>query len=273
MEMDREAISQDFKLLRSEGLNSLRIFIPYPGFGKADIDPAKLKRLMSFMDLANEYELGVLITLFDFYGNYDLPDWTLTHRHAEVIVKSLREHPALLGWDIKNEPDLDFENRGKERVIFWLNEMINHVKGWDSLHPVTIGWSNPTNARILKEKVDFISFHYYEDPASFLEAYNDLKKHVSDKEILLEEYGYSSYSGVANFWSGSEEKQARFFKEMEQVLGRAEIPALFWTLHDFEEVPNEVVGRLPWRKAHQKQFGVLRPDGSRKQAFDQLDKK
>ena len=272
LEMESDEIAEDFKLLRSEGLNTLRIFVPYSVFGKADVDPLKLKRLQDFMDLANKHELRVLVTLFDFYGNYELPDWTLTHRHAEVIVKSLRDHPALLGWDIKNEPDLDFENRGKDRVIFWLSEMINQVKTWDPVHPVTIGWSNPEAAKILKDKVDFISFHYYNNPEDFADAYTDLKNNVDGKEILLGEYGYSSYSGIANLWSGSEAKQARYFQVMEQVIHESKIPFLFWTLHDFEEVPNEVVGRLPWRKARQKHFGLLRPDGSKKPAFDYLEK-
>ena len=272
VEMNLQEITGDFKFLKSEGVNTLRIFVSYPVFGKAYIDPNKLTRLVSFMDLANEYDLEVLITLFDFYGNYDLTDWTLTHRHAEAIIKSLRDHPALLGWDIKNEPDLDFKNRGEERVIGWLNEMIDQVKTWDPDHPVTIGWSNAEDARILIEKVDFISFHYYKDPEDFQEACSNLKKYSEGKEILLEEFGYSSYSGIANLWSGSEGKQASYYQEMEKFISESEIPFLSWTLHDFEEVPNEVIGRLPWRKSRQKKFGLLRPDGSKKAAFDLLYK-
>lgn len=272
-ELDKRALNEDFELLRSNGLNTLRIFIPYSTFGKAKISKVKLERLVEFMDLAGQYKLQVLVTLFDFYGNYDLPDWTLTHRHAEGIVRALRDHPALLGWDIKNEPDLDFESRGKERVLSWLSEMINQVKSWDPNHPVTIGWSNPKDAIELNKEVDFISFHYYEDPADFTYAIEALKKNLGEKEILLEEFGYSSYSGMANLWIGSEAKQKEYFMEMKSALIAEEIPSLFWTLHDFEEIPNEVVGRLPWRKARQKYFGFIRSDGSKKPAFEYLNNK
>jgi hypothetical protein len=78
---------------------------------------------------------------------------------------------------------------------------------------------------------------------------------------------------MANLWIGSEAKQKEYFMEMKSALIAEEIPSLFWTLHDFEEIPNEVVGRLPWRKARQKYFGFIRSDGSKKPAFEYLNNK
>ncbi len=268
---NKEVIANDFAQIRKMGLNSLRVFVPYEAFGKASISVENLAMLRTLLDLAHIERLKILVTLFDFYGNYDLMDWTLTHRHAETIVKSLKDHPALLGWDLKNEPDLDFESRGKEQVLAWLEEMTKLVKKWDLNHPVTIGWSSPEVANLLGEEVDFISFHYYQDPSDFLGKYKALKERAGDTPILLGEYGYSSYSGIWNAFLGSEKKQAAYYKEIQQYLNEEKIPYLFWTLYDFEKVPNSVVGRLPWRKQRQKYFGAISIEGREKPCFQYLD--
>ena len=140
------------------------------------------------------------------------------------------------------------------------------------MHPVTIGWSNPQDAVLLHQEVDFVSFHYYQAPEKFHEEYNTLKKAVGDKEVLLGEFGYSSYSGLGNLFMGSEQKQKRYYKEMFAVLKQQNIHSLLWTLHDFEEIPDRVVGKLPWRKDQQKHFGLLRSDGIKKPAFDLVGK-
>lgn len=272
VQLDTTTIEQDFMLIKENGLNTLRIFVPYPDFGKASVATEKTERLISLLDLANAQQLKVIVTLFDFYGDYSLENWTLTHRHAEAIVQAIKGHPALLAWDIKNEPDLDFESRGKDRVLSWLREMIHRVRSWDPMHPVTVGWSNPQDALLLQEEVDFVSFHYYMAPEDFQEGYTTLKKAVGNKEVLLEEYGYSSFSGLGNLFMGSEQKQMKFYQDMTTVLKQENIHNLLWTLHDFEEIPDRVVGKLPWRKGQQKHFGLLRSDGSKKPAFDLIGK-
>ncbi len=262
-----EVLRKDFGLMREMGLNSLRIFIPYEDFGKADIIPEKLARLETLMDIARDNELTVLITLFDFYGNYEINDWTLTHRHAEQLVSSFKDHPALLGWDLKNEPDLDFESREKEVVLAWLSEMGKQIRSWDNTHPITIGWSSTEAASLLAGELDLISFHYYKDIQDFPDALADLKTKIKNKPVLLQEFGRSSYSGFWNFFSGSLGNQARYYEEMMEVIGTENIPFMAWTLYDFEKVPSSVVGKLPWRKKPQKYYGLIDSEGKPKPAF------
>ncbi|NNJ88593.1 MAG: cellulase family glycosylhydrolase [Eudoraea sp.] len=271
IKFNKEVIANNFAQIRTMGLNSIRVFVPYEAFGKASIPEENLAKLRALLDLAHTERLKVLVTLFDFYGDYDIMDWTLTQRHAGTIVKALKDHPALLGWDLKNEPDLDFDSRGKERVLAWLKEMGKQVKKWDPSHPVTIGWSSPEAASLSGEVVDFVSFHYYQDPNDFLTKYGALKGRVGDTPILLGEYGYSSYSGIWNAFLGSERNQADYYREMQQYLNDEGIPFLFWTLYDFDEIPNSVVGRLPWRKQRQKYFGAITTDGREKPSYRHLD--
>ncbi|MGF1558228.1 MAG: cellulase family glycosylhydrolase [Flavobacteriaceae bacterium] len=260
-------ISNDFEIIKNMGLNTLRIFEQYEDFGKSQVKPEKLQRLKTTLDLADAHGLKVMITLFDFYGDYDVSNWTLTLKHAEIIVNTFKDHPALLGWDVKNEPDLDFESRGKLRVITWLEQMLIKIKQWDSRHPVTIGWSSPEAAVHLSNEVDFVSYHYYREPNDFIAAHETLKSNVPSKHILLQEYGLSSYNGLWNLYQGSEKAQVDYYSNMQSQLGDAKIPFILWTLYDFDNVPSSVAGRLPWRTRKQGYFGCIDSKGRKKPVF------
>ena len=265
---DDSTIRSDFKLIHKMGLNTVRIFIPYTDFGGAQVDQDKLQNIRSLLDIASEQNLKIMITLFDFYGNYEVADWTLTYYHAQTIVSALKDHSAVLGWDLKNEPDLDFESRGKENVLTWLEELAVQIKKWDPTHPITVGWSSTQAATNLANKLDFVSFHYYKDVEDFLMAYNVLRDSVpASKAVVLQEYGISSYSGFWNIFRGSEDKQASYYDEMQSVLHQESVPFLFWTLYDFEDVPTSVVGRLPWRRQPQKYFGCFDIGGKKKKSY------
>lgn len=267
-----ETISKDFDIIKNAGLNTVRIFIGYEDFGKENVKEDKLVKLGKLLDTAQEKQLDVVVTLFDFYGNYSVLDWTLNHRHAEAIVTRFKDHAAILAWDIKNEPNLDFKSRGKQKVMAWLEHMILVIRNFDNNHLITIGWSDVKSAPLLKNDVDFVSFHYYEDLKSLGTKYDKLKVKIPNKPIVLGEFGLSSYSGVWNFFKGSEEKQAAYHAEIQKVLTQKNIPFMSWTLYDFNEVPQSVVGHLPWRKNPQKKFGFIDANGNKKPSFKYIAK-
>lgn len=271
-DFDEKLINQDFNIIQKAGLNTIRIFIQYEDFGKSQVKEEKLKKLTTVLDAANKNHLKIIITLFDFYGDYQVLDWTLNNQHADQIIEHCKEHPALLAWDIKNEPNLDFEARGKERVLGWLKQMIYHVKSKDRIHPVTIGWSNTQSAPILKDMVDFVSFHYYEDLNQLEKAYQELKKEIPNKNIVLGEYGISSYRGIWNPFGNSEDDQANYHQKFQEVALKNNIPFISWTLYDFKKIPKEVVGQLPWRKYNQKHFGFINEAGEKKSSFQYISK-
>ncbi|MBM1107468.1 glycosyl hydrolase family 5 [Aurantibacter crassamenti] len=263
-------ISNDFNIINEMGLNTIRIFIQYEDFGKANVKSNKLEKLKKVLDAASRHKLKVIITLFDFYGDYDVTNWTLTQRHAETIVTAVKNHPALLGWDIKNEPDLDFNSRGRQSVLSWLNEMNTKIKQWDPNHPITIGWSSPEAAINLANEVDYVSYHYYREPHNFIIAHNQLKSVVTDKPVVLQEYGYSSYDGFWNMYLGSDKKQIQYYTTMQQQLVDEKVPFVFWTLYDFEKVPTDVAGSLPWRTRKQHFFGCIDLNGNKKSVYEIL---
>lgn len=271
-QFDVDTIIKDFKIIKKAGLTSIRIFVPYDDFGKANVNSEKLNKLKLVLDVAQTENLKVVVTLFDFYGDYSVLNWTLNQRHAETIVSNLKNHPALLAWDIKNEPNLDFESRGESLVIDWLDNMIDLVKTTDSIHPITIGWSNIESATILKNKLDLISFHFYEDLNELESKFKNLKIEVSNKPIAITEFGLSSYKGIWNPFGFNEEDQSAYHKKAQDIFKNNNINYMSWTLYDFAEIPKEVVGRLPWRKRAQMYFGFINQAGETKPAFKHISK-
>ncbi|MDO5969077.1 cellulase family glycosylhydrolase [Flavivirga aquimarina] len=262
-----DTITKDFKLIKETGLSSIRIFVPYESFGKANVDKGKLDKLTQVMDAAETENLKVVLTLFDFYGDYSILNWTLNQRHAETIVSKLKDHNALLAWDIKNEPNLDFKSRGKDLVLAWLSNTIDLVKSIDPNHPVTIGWSNIESAPLLKDKVDIITFHYYEDLNNLEKKYLDLKQGIPNKPIAITEFGLSSYKGLWNPFGKTEQDQADYYKQAQDIFSKNNMHYMSWTLYDFTEIPNEVTGMLPWRKTPQKYYGFINAQGVKKESY------
>ena len=213
-----------------------------------------------------------MITLFDFYGDYSVLNWTLNRKHAKIIVSTFKDHPALIAWDIKNEPDLDFKSRGKIEVISWLKNITSLVQSIDKKHPVTIGWSNAKDAIILKDKVDFISFHYYNKSVDFKKTYTSLKKETASKQVIVTEFGTTSYKGFWKPFGSSEEKQSAYYKYMQEQLYDQKVSFMSWTLYDFTKIPKEVVGKLPWRRNVQKHYGFIDKDGKKKKSFKYISK-
>ncbi len=267
MLFSEEKIDRDFAIIRDLGLNTVRVFIGYEDFGKANVSKEKLEKLTKLLDMAKVNEIKVLVTLFDFYGDYSVIDWTQTQQHAIRLARAIKDHDALLGWDIKNEPNLDYSSRGESLVKAWLTQMTDVIRQEDPSHPITIGWSNAETALDLADQVDFISFHYYEGIKDLPITLATLREQT-DKVIVLEEFGMSTYSGLWNPFGYSEEDQKEYYQAFYKNQKRDSINYLSWTLYDFSEIPNQVAGRYPWKKNKQTSFGLIDISGTKKSSFE-----
>jgi len=263
---DVSILSNDFKIIKDLNLNSIRVFVGYDDFGKAIVSEEKLNKLELLLNEADKAKLKVIVTLFDFYGDYRLQDYTLTNRHMKTIVNHIKNHPAILAWDLKNEPNLDFDSRGEREVLSWLEQSISYLKHLDQVHPVTIGWSSPEAAMYLVDKVDVISYHYYQDLKDLSSAHKKLTS-ATNKPVVLQEFGMSSYYGMWNLLGNDEEDQAAYYKRFFETQKRDSINYLSWTLFDFGEIPSRVAGKLPWRKNKQAFFGLIDIDGEKDDAY------
>lgn len=265
---DKIPFKKDFSLITTAGFNTIRVFVPYHQFGGSEIDETHLTNLEKLLELADTNDLKVIVTLFDFFLDYSVDKWTLSDRHAETIVTRLKNHPAIFSWDIKNEPDLDFENHGEDIVKEWLKFMAMSVKKYDPNHLVTIGWSAPEYITALDASVDYYSFHFYKDPSdlgSYLQQ--DFKK-----PLILEETGQHSFNAWWYPFKKSKEDQTAYISEILDVITQYELSYTFWTLYDFQNIPDNVVGTVHWRKGIQKNFGLINHRNKQKPVYDLIKK-
>lgn len=266
-QFDSTKIATDFNIIKDLKLNTIRVFLSYEDFKISEDSSEKMAKLKSLLDQAEKSDLKVMITLFDFYGDYGIQDWTLTNAYLKNIVDEIKDHPAVYAWDIKNEPDLDYESREQRKVNAWLSQTITRLKEMDSIHPVTIGWSTAAAAVALEDQVDVVSYHYYQDLEHLAATHKELKSKTK-KPIVLQEIGWSSYHGFWNPFGMDQEDQADQYSEFFATQKRDSINYLSWTLYDFEEVPSSVAGSLPWRRNKQGYFGLIDVDGKKKLSYN-----
>ena len=243
--------------------------------GEAEPEPPTEEEIAQYMrqnmqdllDQAQAHDLKVIVTLFDFRTDYQILLWPNADRQLEELVPFFAGHPAILGWDLKNEPDWDQPGNTPEMVNAWLSHIASQVRRHDPNHLLTIGWADIENAAQLADVVDFVSFHYYAPAADLPEKYAELQTAVPQKPIVLTEFGLPTWNP---FWfpgGHTAEEQAKYYADIRQALTQTDSSGyLAWTLYDFSHVPSSVVGFIPWRVAPQKHLGLVAADGTLKPA-------
>ena len=267
IDYDATIIRKDLHAIKQLGMNTVRIFIPSDGVVPGLQFSVMLDKLESFLDECVEMEVEAIVTLFDFPVSFDLSYYTRSEQQLADILLRFKTHPAILAWDLKNEPDLDFDRHGKKKVIQWVDYLIERARVYDPNHLITVGWSSPEAAINLAWKLDFVSFHYYRDPKSLTLDMLKLKQSVNNKPILLGEFGLPSNKKWYSPTGYSKEAQSEYLAKMKQEMELNKLPYLLWTLHDFDEIPSEVFGLNTWRHAKQKYFGLLDRKGNKKPAY------
>lgn len=255
----------DLARMRALGLNSVRIFVPFSDFGGDTVEPIALQQLVDLLNQANTAQIKVIVTLFDHRTDHALDNWAADDRHLAAIVAPLASHPALLAWDVKNEPDRDYGSNGRELTDAWLKHIVAEVRRYDPHHLVTIGWSSPEAAAALSQIVDVVSYHYYADAADYAAQVLTLRAAAPGKPLLLQEYGLPTWNSI--FPNGhTEEEQAVYYAAILRQQRELETAgSLFWTLYDFDTVALAEF-RLPWQRGPQANLGVIRRDGELKPA-------
>ncbi len=174
---DSNTISKEIALIKSSGVNAIRVGIPLGSnssddtyFGWTDaagnVDPVHLERLVTLIEIAKANGIKVLVTFFDWYFDWNhwpsgWPQSTVpfdpshsgytssfnkSNRYLQTIVSRLKNDSGVLGWDIKNEP-FSGGILGSGSPLYWHNPWIMHflrtsrdyIKSIDVNHPVTIG--------------------------------------------------------------------------------------------------------------------------------------
>jgi len=271
---NEEVIEKDLAEIRQSGFNSLRVFLPTDGSVDSLEFADMLIRFKTFLDQAASHELSVIPCLFDFPAEFGLSSYPKALNQIVEIARTFNNHPALLMWDIKNEPDKDYPIHQEEQVKNWLRFAIKTLRQ-NSDKAVTIGWSSEDYVTDLINEVDIISFHHYKDPTLIGALVDEIRLQYPDKQILLSEFGRSSNKNFPYLLGYSEEDQSNYFRSVLPILQEKEVGFYVWTWHDFAEIPKDVFGSKPWILHKQKHFGLKSLDGMSKlslTSFKELSK-
>jgi hypothetical protein len=106
-------------------------------------------------------------------------------RYVRAVVEAGRKSPALLIWDVMNEPS-------GAKVNPWLEHYCELVKSLDADHPVTIGWAHAGSNEGSADWVDVMSYHPYGIFDKNRHVWTDTVRKIArrhDKPILVTEAG------------------------------------------------------------------------------------
>lgn len=261
---DPEQIRADLAMVDELGFDTIRTFVPYPAERFGFTNETLAEALVEFLDLAEEADLQVMVTLFDLWSDWSVENWPFFDEYARVIAREANDHPALYAYDIKNEIDLDFGTNGPGLVEKFIEHQVTIISDVDPDVPLTVGWAKAVNANRVANRLDFVSFHFYR-PVIELEAQvTELREQIGDKEILVTEFGLPTWNSIFPH-GNTEEEQARYVADMLLEMERLDVAGfIVWTLFDFSVGPPQAT--TAWRVGPEVNLGLVRADGTLKPA-------
>lgn len=259
-EFPEDEILKDLLLIKNLGGNSVRIFLNHADFTAAESKDLSKARLIRFLNFCEDYDIKVVVTLFDLRPQYQMSNWAQDAKYVDDIVGQIGDHPALFAIDLKNQADLDFENWGQDSVTTWLGIMAHSARAANPDIKLTIGWSDYLAVDAMTTNIDFISYHDYRDLDDLSSRLSYVKAKANGKPVMITEIGTTRWSPFSTKGK-SAKKQAQRLQT--QLSGLNSADGIFvWTLNDFDHVSTDVVGRRPWRRKQQQHFGLYNVDGA-----------
>lgn len=261
----RATLDADFALIKDLGGNAIRIFLQRDAFTGAALDE-NLPKLRGLLAAADRQGLWVVPTLFDMRGGYQTAFWAEDYLSLRRILPVLQEAQNIAYVDLKNEPDLDFEVHGRAVVEAWARTMLRVARQMAPEFAYTIGWATAEAAEVLMEDLDVISYHEYSDIDTTQQKLNAVRTMAGDKPVHITEIGGSSFELGLGFPS-SPDGQADLLEQRMTALAEAD-GIFLWTLHDFPDPDPVAVGKSPWVRSLQGEYGVIAGSGDEKPAAE-----
>jgi WD40 repeat protein len=276
---DGPQVAADLDKVRDLGANTLRVLVPYGAnyeWTQADgtPQPQMLDELEQMIGLAADRNMRVLLTLFDFYGDFPLAgtaDEAANWRYLETLAARYRDDPRVLGWDLHNEPDnyTLWQQDNQAQVLSWLARAAQHLRQTDPNHFITIGlgnWQNlsqagPDGVNALAQE-DLVALHDY-DATSLDRQIDEVQASGgATLPVVLEEFGWPSAPSELTADYSETTQAGRYRQSLDTIARRNLDGGLAWSLWDF--TPNSVLNLKP--DIAQQFFGLVRLDGSFKPA-------
>ncbi len=275
-EADLATVARELDLLAAAGVNTIRLFAWHAALfqcpGSGVVPRAEgFARLDGTIRLAAQRGMRILLTLNDLPDLIARPLYTdsaLADAQSLFIAARYRAEPAILAFDLRNEPDIDYL-RGYARsadVIAWLNQLAPRLRAAAPNHLLTIGWNE--NSLAAESVVDFLSFHHWRS-AENLRARISALRAGSRKPILLQELGYPARAGNPAALT----EQARKLEAALQTAEAADLLGwLLWTAFDFPTDATCVPPACPSADNAEHHFGIWTADYAPKPAARVLER-
>ncbi len=205
-QVDLQTVTEELALMRSYGFNTLRIFLWNNAlFACPTINdrpnPDAFGRLDAVIKAAAAQNFHLIITLNDMPDFSAVPlytNQTVIPAQTRFVINRYKDEPAILAWDLRNEGDIDYGSNDalgraafpREDVLNWLSQTSTLVRSLDTYHLITAGWLHDSESTA--PFVDFISFHHWTGADEMTKRVAEIRS-KTDKPILLEEFGYSTF--------------------------------------------------------------------------------
>jgi hypothetical protein len=201
------------------------------------------------------------------YSKLDPKFWPTSERYLRAILKRFGNHPAVMAWDLMNEPCcikiLSASDNGgaafdKEVVYRFIGRMREVVDSMRPLAPITYGAESAQTMHDLVQYSDVLSFHTYESKPEKLAAMLDTEREFAtqhQKPLLLTESIATLF--VNSSASTGDGPQVDLFRECLPVIEKASVGYFLVALME---------GRFPFAWV-----GFFRPDGTRKPVADYIE--
>lgn len=286
LEWEPESIRADFVKMADLGFNTLRFdlfwawFEPYPGV----YNPKAFEQVDFFIRLAHEFQIYLHPCMFigGETGYYDVP-WRhgrhpqsdpemlrLQTDHARELARRYCDEPAILAWDLSDEPPfwiVRAPHTTDAMAINWTRLIAGAVRRSDANHLICIGTDQedlrrgPFRPDNLSAEVDFFSCHPYPiymlplfpDPMlsermTYAGAFQTALSSGAGKPVMIHELGASS----AQY--GPETIAAYDRTSIYSALSAGANGFLLW---DYTDASPEAWKRAPYKiTPHETQFGL-----------------
>ena len=126
------------RALAEKGMDVIRVW------AQPDVD---LDRVARMLDLGQKYGVRFVLTLDDYYFDkseswFDSTYGMVYQPHLRRIVSRFRDHPAVLMWELMNEPNCSPEGQRKsclDALYRWAKTSVEAIRAIDPCRPISLG--------------------------------------------------------------------------------------------------------------------------------------
>ncbi len=307
-EWDPASVEADFAKMQDLGLNCVRFDLVWPWFEPrpGQYNEAAFRQFDWFVALAHRYGIYLNPALLiggevgDAY--WDVPYRNGRHphadpdllrlqaRHVEEFARRYRGEPAILAWDLTDEPPFWIvgDSTTDAMAANWTQMLCDGLRRYDPAHLIICGTAGqevgrgPFRADVIAPWVDLFSVHpyplyepdLYPEPLlstrmTYAASFETLLSRGAGRPVIMQEYG----SGSSQF---DPEVLARYYNTlMYSALAAGNQGYVAWCFTDAD--PAVQYDRAPYkRNPHETQFGVTdyqrndRPNGREMRQFSRV---